>query len=69
MPSPTLTVGEVAAIYGVDAWRIRRIVDALPVPVPRAGQYRLIPRSLLVTIAAELARRGWGAEAEVTHAG
>ena len=57
--SSLLTVGEVAEIYGLPAWKIRRAVDALDVEIPRAGGYRLIPRDLLGVIAAELQRRGW----------
>ena len=54
-----LTVGEVARLYGVDDWRIRRIVDDLDAEIPRAGLYRLIPRALLAAIAIELRDRGW----------
>lgn len=54
-----LTVGDVAAIFGVDQWRIRKAVDAIECGVVRAGLYRLIPRSQVATIAAELHRRGW----------
>ena len=56
---PPLTVGEVATIYGVPAWKIRRLVDAMDAEIPRAGLYRLIPRSLLGRIAIELERRAW----------
>ena len=54
-----LTVGQVAGIYGVPDWKIRRLVDSLDADIPRAGLYRLIPRSLLGTIAIELQRQGW----------
>ncbi|MFH1922716.1 MAG: hypothetical protein ABIP48_22865 [Planctomycetota bacterium] len=54
-----LTVGQVAEIYGVPAWKIRRMVDSLDVEIPRAGLYRLIPRNLLGTITIELQRQGW----------
>ena len=56
---PYLTVGEIASIYNVPAWRIRRLVDSLGTSIPRAGLYRLVPRDLLGTIAAELQRKGW----------
>ena len=56
--SSHLTVGDVARIYGVPAWQIRRIVDSLDVEIPRAGQYRLIPREQLPEIAIELKKRG-----------
>ena len=54
-----LTVGDVAQVFGVKTWRARRVVDSLDVELPRAGSYRLIPRSLLGRIAVELERRGW----------
>ena len=54
-----LTVGEVAEIYGVPDWKIRRVVDSLDAEIPRAGLYRLIPRELLGVIAVELQRQGW----------
>ena len=57
--SAHLTVGQVAEIYDVPAWKIRRVVDALDVEIPRAGLYRLIPRNLLGIIATELQRQGW----------
>lgn len=54
-----LTVGQVAQLYQIDEWRIRRVVDSLPVSIPRAGRYRLVPREYLAEIAVELDRRGW----------
>jgi hypothetical protein len=54
-----VTVGEIASLYSQPSWRIRRCVDELNVEIPRAGQYRLVPRSLLGRIAVELERRGW----------
>lgn len=53
------TVGQVARLYSTDDWRIRRIVDDLDADLPRAGQYRLIPRAMLGTIAVQLKKRGW----------
>lgn len=50
------TVGQVSELYDAPGWRIRRIVDALGVTIPRAGQYRLIPREHLPQIGAELRR-------------
>ncbi len=57
--SDHLTIGEVAKLYATDLWRIRKIVDALGVNIPRAGLYRLVPRVHLAAIGAELHRRGW----------
>jgi len=54
-----LTVGDVARLYAVDLWQVRRVVDALEAEIPRVGRYRLIPRELLGEIAADLRDRGW----------
>jgi hypothetical protein len=54
-----LTIGQIAAIYGVPAWKIRRVVDSLGVEIPRIGLYRSIPRELLGMIAAELQSQDW----------
>ena len=48
--STHLTIGDIAEFYGEPGWKIRRIVDALPDDIPRAGRYRLIPRELLPKI-------------------
>ncbi|MBT6155798.1 MAG: hypothetical protein HOK71_12085 [Planctomycetaceae bacterium] len=53
------TVGEVAELYGIPNWKIRRVADSLGDTIPRVGQYRLIDRSTLGAIAAELSRQGW----------
>lgn len=53
-----VTVGEVARLYGVDQWRVRRIVDELDGSIPRAGQYRLIPHKLLGDIEQRLQELG-----------
>lgn len=54
-----LTVGDLAEIFGVDQWRVRRAVDSVECGVVRAGLYRLIPRSQLAPVVVELQRRGW----------
>ncbi|NQV22848.1 MAG: hypothetical protein HQ518_00650 [Rhodopirellula sp.] len=53
------TVGDTARLFGVQLWRIRRVVDALDDQLPRAGQYRLIPADLLPVVAERLEERGW----------
>jgi hypothetical protein len=53
------TVGQLAQTLDTDPWRIRRVVDELAPNLPRAGQYRLIPESLLPEIEARLEERGW----------
>ena len=68
MSSP-LTVGEIATIYSVPAWKIRRVVDGLDADIPRAGLYRLVPRELLGTIAVELQRQGWLASSQEAAGG
>ena len=54
--SSHLTVGQVAEIYAAPEWKIRRLVDSLGVEIQRAGGYRLIPRSMLATIAQDSTR-------------
>ena len=56
-----LTIGELARFYAVPAWKIRRVVDSLAdrIEIFRAGAYRLVPRSALGLVAAELERQGW----------
>lgn len=54
-----LSVGDVANLYGVETWKVRRTVDGLGIDVPRIGQYRLIPAALVPAIAADLRKRGW----------
>jgi hypothetical protein len=54
-----LTIGQIAGIYGIPAWKIRRVVDSLGVEIPRIGPYRSVPRELLGMIAAELQSQDW----------
>lgn len=53
----SLTVGAVARLLAQPEYRVRRLVDALGVDIPRAGRYRLIPREMLPRIEEELERR------------
>ena len=59
MLDTSLTIPQVAARCGVPDWKVRRIVDSLGIEVQRAGLYRLIPSSMLGSIADELRRQGW----------
>jgi len=59
-----LTVGNLAEIFGVEQWRVRRAVDSIECGMRRVGLYRLIPRSQLATVAAELQRRRWLPQAQ-----
>jgi hypothetical protein len=54
-----LTIPEVAQELGESHWTVRRVVDALGLPVPRAGRslYRLVPRTWLPKIRVALAAR------------
>jgi hypothetical protein len=47
---PHLTTTEAGALLGEPAWKVRRAIDALGLPVPRAGLYRLLPRELLESV-------------------
>ena len=58
-----MTIGEVANIFALPTWKVRRAVDSLGVEIPRAGLYRLVPRDVLGKLAVELERRGWLPEA------
>jgi hypothetical protein len=62
-PASHLTVGEVARIFQAPEWRVRKIVDSLGPEIPRAGLYRLVPRSMLAAIGAKLQRPPQPAEA------
>jgi hypothetical protein len=59
MLDASLTIPQVAARFGAPDWKVRRIVDSLGIVVQRAGLYRLIPSSMLGSIADELRRQGW----------
>lgn len=54
------TTGEIAELFGVEPWKVRRLYELglLPDP-PRAGQYRMIPEGDLPQVRAELSARGW----------
>jgi hypothetical protein len=52
-----LTVGELARLTGHPLWRIREVVDGLGVTILRAGQYRLVPRSLVPDIRRKLSEK------------
>lgn len=58
------TIGQLAAMFGLPAWKVRRAVDSLDADIQRAGQYRLVPRSALGKLTVEFQRRGWLPEAE-----
>ena len=58
MSSRFLTVGQVADILGAPEWKVRRIVDSLDTEIPRAGLYRLVPRSMLSEIADRVRQHG-----------
>jgi hypothetical protein len=54
-----LTIGQLAARYGIADWQARRAVDAIGGEIPRAGLYRLVPCSLLGRVERELKTRGY----------
>lgn len=55
----TKTIGELSREIGVPTWKIRRVVDALDIAIPRAGQYRLVTPDVESRICDELRRTGW----------
>ncbi len=42
-----LTIGQIAKKTGEPLWRVRIVVDSLPIDVHRAGLYRLVPAQYL----------------------
>ncbi len=64
MQGSNFTVGKVARLYAVDPWKVRRVVDELNADLPRAGLYRLIPQSMLASIAVRLKERDWLTDTE-----
>ena len=56
--NPYLTIGEIATTFDIPPWLARRVVDSVVIDVPRAGQYRLVPRQWLDETANEIVRRG-----------
>lgn len=60
-----LTIGELSEELSreysvpVPTWKARRVVDTVGGDVRRIGQYRVVPRSLIPAIVAELERSGW----------
>ena len=59
--SERLTTREVGELLGQPTWRIRRVVDSLK-DVERFGGKRVVRRSALPKIFAELQKRGWLSE-------
>jgi hypothetical protein len=58
--SPYLTLGQVAARYGVRLWQVRRLYERKLLPEPaRVGAYRVIRESDLPQIGAALQRAGY----------
>jgi len=57
MSEAHLTIPQIAAKLGEPVWLVRRVVDSLPTPVPRAGLYRLVPASRLDEIARAIEQR------------
>jgi DNA-binding transcriptional MerR regulator len=62
------TVGQIAARYGVPAWKVRRLFERGLVPqATRVGAYRVVPASELPVIEEALRRAGY-LPREVAHA-
>lgn len=61
-----LTVGQLADLFGLPTWKIRRAVDSLDGEIPRVGLYRLVPRVRLGELALALNERGWLAAPQTT---
>lgn len=53
------TAGDLAREIGVPLWKVRRVADAIGVPIPRVGLYRIITPDAEQRIGDELRRQGW----------
>ena len=60
-PQQFFTIGQLAIHFREPTWKVRRIVDALGVEIPRLCQYRLIPASILEEIGKRLGHDETGA--------
>jgi hypothetical protein len=57
---PYLTIGSVAACYGVPAWQIRRLFErGLLPPAARVGAYRVVAVTDLPEVEAALIEAGY----------
>jgi hypothetical protein len=64
-----LSTGEVADLFGVEPWRIRRVFECGAIDEPgRLAGKRVIPRALLGEIAIGLEKRGWLPKPEAASA-
>ncbi len=63
------TVGELARLFTVKNYQIREVVDEFAEPVPRAGLYRMVPRTRVPEVAAGLQARGWLEQRKATEVG
>jgi hypothetical protein len=59
-----LTTGQLATFFNLPIWKVRRAVDSLPGELPRAGMYRMVPRSRLGELAVVMQERGWLGDTE-----
>jgi len=64
--STHLTVGQLAEMFGLPTWKVRRAVDSLGGDIPRAGMYRMVPRARLGELAVALHARGWLSEPQAS---
>jgi hypothetical protein len=64
---PFYTTSDIAEKFGVPTWLARRAIDALDEDIPRAGQYRLVPVSLLDRVADEIAKLRTRSQTEETR--
>lgn len=67
--STHLTTGDLARLYDVPAWLIRRLADRRQIPTPlRVGLYRVFSESDLPAIEAALIEAGYIRPGEAAHA-
>jgi len=58
------TIGQIRARYQAPYWLVRKAVDALGEPLPRAGLYRMVPVALMPRIDAVLRAKGYAPRVE-----
>lgn len=60
MTTPYLTIGTVAARFGVPPWQVRRLFErGLLPPAPRVGAYRVVAEAELPRVEAALVAAGY----------
>jgi len=66
---PYLSLGELADMLSVQAWRISRLFEQGEIPEPpRVGRNRMIPKTAIPDIVDALRRHGWLPDCQLVEA-